>query len=115
MIFAYNEDGTLEVVADVTEARGRFESSDVESGAVRLFDSSGKPLQPVFPNRTEKKFLGMRVSSDPGPYELAAATDDDERLDQALGPTVVLMPNRWFPNLDAVHAHLIQARGSAAR
>lgn len=109
MIFAYNEDGTLEVVADVTEARGRFESSDVESGAVRLFDSSGKPLQAQFPNRTERKFLGLRVSSDPGPFELAPASHGDEMLGQALGPTVVLMPNRWFPNLDAVHAHLTQA------
>ncbi|MGH7637122.1 MAG: hypothetical protein ACREOK_05680 [Gemmatimonadaceae bacterium] len=110
MIFAYNEDGTLEVVADVTEARGRFESSDVESGAVRLFDSRGKPLQPHFPNRTEKKFLGMRMSSDPGPYELAPATGDGEMLEQALGPTVVLMPNRWFPSLDAVHAHFARTR-----
>lgn len=110
MIFAYNEDGTLEVVADVAEARGRFESSDVESGAVRLFDSTGKPLEAHFPKRTEKRFFGLRVSSDPGPYELAPATDDGETLDQALGPTVVLMPNRWFPDLDAVHAHLTQAR-----
>ena len=110
MIFAYNEDGTLEVVADVSEAHGRFESSDVESGAVRLFDSSGKPLQARFPTRTEKRFLGMRVSSDPGPYELTPATYLDETLDEALGPTVVLMPNRWFPSLDAVHAHLAQAR-----
>lgn len=109
MIFAYNEDGTLEVVADLAEARRQFESGDVESGAVRLFDEAGKPLTPYFPNRTEKKILGLRVSSDPGPYELAPATDD-EALEQALGPTVVLMPNRWFPNLDAVHAHLAQPR-----
>lgn len=110
MLFAYNEDGTLEVVADVIEARARFESSDVESGAVRLFDAAGKPLEPHFPSRSEKKFLGVRVSSDPGPFELAPAIDGSEMLDDALGPTVVLMPNRWFPNLDAVHAHLTQTR-----
>ena len=53
------------------------------SAGDHLFDEAGKPLTPYFPNRTEKKILGLRVSSDPGPYELAPATDD-EALEQAL-------------------------------
>lgn len=110
MIFAYNEDGTLEVVADVAEARGRFEATDVESGAVRLFDAAGKLLQAHFPQRSEKTFLGLRISTEPGPFELVPATDQSEHLQQVLGPAVVLMPNRWFPDLDAVHAHLARAR-----
>ena len=106
MIFAYNEDGRLEVVGDVSEARRQFETSDVESGAVRLFDETGRLLTPQFPQRSERKILGIRVSSDPGPFELVSAGENQETLQEALGPTVVLMPNRWFANLDAVHAHL---------
>lgn len=106
MLFAYNDDGRLEVVADVTEARRRFESSDVESGAVRLFDERGRPLTPRFPHRSERRFLGIRLSDDPGPFELEPAPAGDESLREAFGPTVVLMPNQWFADLEAVRAHL---------
>lgn len=106
MLFAYNDDGRLEVVADVSDARRRFESSDVESGAVRLFDERGRPLTPRFPHRTERKFLGIRISDDPGPFELNPAPDGAESLREAFGPTVVLMPNPWFPDLEAIRAHL---------
>ena len=111
MLFAYNEDGRLEVVADEAEARQQFEGFDVESGAIRLYDASGKQLTQVFPKRSTKKFLGMRISDDPGPFNLVPSTERDaERLQDALGPTVVLMPNRWFENLDAVQDHLAASR-----
>ncbi len=106
MLFAYNEDGTLEVVADEAEARIHFESYDVESGAVRLFDGSGNPLSPRFPHRSERKILGIRISDDPGPFELVASEGTGETLLQALSPAVVLMPNRWFKDIDAVRARL---------
>jgi hypothetical protein len=111
MIFAYNEDGTLQVVADVAEARQHFESYDVESGAVRFFNAEGKPLEPQFPQRSERRFLGVRISSDPGPYDFVSAAGG-ETLAQSLGPTVVLMPNSWFATVDAVHAHLATTPGS---
>lgn len=106
MLFAYNDDGTLQVVADEEEARRQFEGFDVESGAIRLFDSSGNPLTPSFPERSERKFLGMRVSNDPGPFQLKPADKDVEKLQEALAVSVVLMPNQWFKDLDAVRAHL---------
>ena len=106
MLFAYNEDGRLEVVADVAEARRQFESSDVESGAVRLYDESGKPLSARFPHKSERKILGIRVSEDRGPFELVPSDEADESLQDALGPTVVVMPNPWFADADAVRAHL---------
>lgn len=111
MLFAYNDDGRLEVVADVAEARRQFASSDVESGAIRLFDAAGQPLTPAFPQRSERRFLGMRISSDPGPFDLLPSREPDaETLPQALGPTVVLMPNQWFGTLEAVQSHLASAR-----
>lgn len=110
MLFAYNEDGTLEVVADEAEARRHFEGDDVESGAIRLFDRTGSPLKATFPNRSERKILGMRVSDDPGPFTLVPGEPEGETLSQALGPSVVLMPNRWFKNLEEVHVHLTPPR-----
>ena len=109
MLFAYIDDGSLSVVADEEEARQKYESTDVESGAVRLFDSGGRPLAPRFPNRSEKRFLGMRIASDPGPFTLTPAAESDaESLLDAMGPIVVLVPNRWFKDLDSVKAHLRQ-------
>lgn len=106
MLFAYNDDGRLEVIADEDEARRSFAASDVEAGVIRFFDSRGEPLTPRFPQRSPKKFLGMTFSGDPGPFELLPAADGGETLIDALGPTVVLMKNRWFTDVDAVRAHL---------
>jgi hypothetical protein len=109
MLFAYNDDGTLEVVADEAEARGKFQSADVESGAIRLFDASGKALTPVFPERSQRKFLGMRLKDDPGPFDLVPSPGG-EGLQEAFAPSVVLMPNRWFTNLEEVRAHLATSK-----
>ena len=106
MLFAYNDDGRLEVIADEDEARRSFEATDVEAGVIRFFDSRGEPLTPRFPQRSPRKFLGMSFSSDPGPFELAPPADGGETLIDALGPAVVLMKNRWFTDIDAVRAHL---------
>lgn len=106
MLFAYNEDGTLEIVNDIEEARRHFESADVESGAIRLFDDTGRALNPVFPRRAERRFLGMRVSSDLGPYDLQpGGADAGDSLPAVLERANVLMPNRWFADLTAVRRH----------
>lgn len=111
MLFAYIDDGRLEVIADEAEARSKYDGSDVENGVVRLFDAAGKPLVARFPARSERRILGVRISSDPGPFELEPAVGKDaETLAQAMGPVVILMPNRWFKDLDAVHAHLLASR-----
>jgi hypothetical protein len=106
MLFAYNEDGTLEVLADEAEARRQFEGAEVDEGAVRFFDASGKALTPRFPNRSERRFLGLHISDDPGPFNLEASDEASESLQDALGPAVVLMSNPWFADVDAVRAHL---------
>ena len=106
MLFAYNDDGRLEVVEDVAEARDNFAASDVEAGVIRLFDDRGRYMAPHFPERSEKKFLGMKLSSDPGPFHLKAGDAAGESLLDALGPTIVVMPNKWFKDIDAVKAHL---------
>jgi hypothetical protein len=106
MLFAYNDDGRLEVVDSVAEARDNFAAADVEAGVIRLFDDRGRYMAPHFPERSEKKFLGMKMSSDPGPFHLKPAEATAEKLLDELGPTIVVMPNRWFKDIDAVKAHL---------
>lgn len=107
MLFAYNEDGTLEVVADLDEARRKFDSEDVESGAIRLFDDAGRSLGPVFPHRSERRLLGIRITEDPGAYDLVIQEDSAvEGLSVVLGEANVLMPNPWFADLEAIRRHI---------
>lgn len=47
MLFVFVEDGTLEVVADLDEARRRYEPIDVESRVFIFYDERGRPLEPV--------------------------------------------------------------------
>lgn len=109
MLFAYNEDGTLQVVADIDDARRHFEPRDVESGAIRLFDAAGRPLSPVFPKRSDRKFLGIRLSDDLGPYDLLARdADASDSLGAVLEEANVLMPNPWFADLGAVRVHIMR-------
>ena len=110
MLFAYNDDERLEVVADVAEARANFAASDVDAGVIRLFDETGRHMAPHFPQRREKKFLGMKLSSDPGPFDLKPPAAGADRLLDELGPTIVVMPNQWFADIDAVKAHLSKTR-----
>jgi hypothetical protein len=110
MLFAYIDDGRLEVLEDIAAARREYASDDIESGTIRLFDDAGNPLTAVFQARSARKFLGMVISDDRGPFDLVpSAQPDAEKLVDAFAPSVVLMPNRWFKDVDAVRAHLATA------
>lgn len=52
MIFVFVEDGTLEVIEDLEEARRRYEGIDVESGVFRFYDENGCFLAPKFAKPT---------------------------------------------------------------
>ena len=92
MLFGYMDDGSLDVVADEKEAKALFDPSNVESGVVRIFDAKGKPLAATFTG---------------GDYTLSPEKDQKaETLQQAFGPILALMPNKWFKDIDAVYAHL---------
>lgn len=112
MIFAFIEDGTLDVVSDADEARREYEGVDVESGVIRFYDERGTPLSPRFtvPNR-RGRFLGLFPWVSSGVYDLAP--DPDTPCDSfalALRETVALAPNRWFASLDELRDTL-RARG----
>ena len=102
LIFAFVEDGTLEVFSGTIEARRNYEGIDVESGTVRFYDAMGTFLRPQFttPNRNGK-LLGPIGWVASGTYELVPnkdATEDSFAL--ALYETNTLDPNPWFKSLD---------------
>ena len=71
MIFVFVEDGTLEIVDDVAEARKNNEGVDFENEVVHFFDEQGRYLEPNFtkPNRYGK-FLWIFNWCQSGEYEL---------------------------------------------
>ena len=78
MIFAFNEDGTLDIVKDINEARKEYEAIDVESGkVVKFYNESGVYLKPVFakPKIVKKYLFGLFSSVEFGDYSLVACQD----------------------------------------
>jgi hypothetical protein len=112
VIFAFVEDGTLEIYETAPEAVRNYEGIDVESGTVRFYDENGVYLEPRFgtPNRRGKLFgLFGWVSS--GVYDLVANPGASEDLFAlALHETASLAPNRWFASLEQLKSALA-ARG----
>ena len=112
MIFAFLEDGTLELVADAAEARREYEGVDVEAGVVQFYDDQGAALQPRFsvPNRSGRT-LGLIPWVESGVYELVPAADPGiDSFALALAEAVSLSPNPWFSSLEALRAH-VRTRG----
>ncbi len=110
MIYAFIEDGTLELIADAGEARSKYEGIDVEAGVVTFFDEKGAPLEAVFsvPNRRGKT-LGLIPWVESGVFDLAPAVrHDGDSFALALSEAVALAPNPWFRTLDELRAHARQ-------
>ena len=104
MIFAFIEGGTLEIVADLDEARRNYEGVDVENEEVRFFDEHGRYLEPHFikPNRYGK-ILWLFNWCESGEYELISNPNADvDSLGLSLYETDFLEPNKWFEDLDSV-------------
>jgi hypothetical protein len=107
LIYAFVEDGTLELIADAGEARRRYEGVDVEAGVVTFYDETGAPLQAVFsvPNRAGKT-LGLLPWVESGVFDLVQATNPaGDSFALALAEAVSLEPNLWFRTLDDLRAH----------
>ena len=112
MIFAFVEDGSLQIKRDLREVRRDFEAVDVENLVVTFYDDQGQPLVPVFtrPNR-RRKFLGILVSLEQGEFELQPTRDPTwDPIEVALDETVSLEPNPFFSSIEQIRAHLLKAR-----
>jgi hypothetical protein len=112
MIFAFVEDGSLEIKRDLSEVRRDFEAVDVENLVVEFYDEDGRPLQPVFtrPNR-RRKVLGFLVSLEQGEFELRTTQDATwDPIEVKLNQTVALEPNPFFNSLEDIRAHLLKRK-----
>lgn len=108
MIFAFVEDGSLEIKRDLSEIRRDFEPVDVENLVVEFYGEDGRPLEPVFtrPNRRHK-ILGFLVSLEQGEFELRPTQDSSrDSIEVMLAETVALEPNPFFGSLEEVRAYL---------
>jgi hypothetical protein len=109
MIFAFVEDGTLELIDSTAEAQRRYEGIDVEGETVRFYDETGTYLEPIFktPNRTGKilNVLGWIAS---GTYDLVPNPNtDQDSFALALFETSTLAPNRWFSSIEHLKSELL--------
>jgi hypothetical protein len=116
VIFAFGEDGTLEVFGTAAEATLQYEGIDVESGVVRFYDEHGTFLEPRFttPNR-RGRILGLMEWVESGTYELVPnPTADEDSFALALYETQVLEPNQWFSSVEELKTSLA-AKGVPVR
>lgn len=108
MIFAFVEDGTLEVHENLLAVQQEHEGIDVENGAVHFYDATGTYLEPRFttPNR-KGKILGPFGWVASGVFELVANSQaEQDSFAIALYETSSLRPNRWFTSLEQLKAEL---------
>jgi hypothetical protein len=112
MIFAFLEDGSLEIKRDLSEVRRDFEAVDVENLVVEFYDDQGGALEPVFttPNRRHK-FLGFLLSLEQGEFELRPTQDPTwDPVEVMLAQTVALEPNPFFNSLEEVRTYLLKPK-----
>ncbi len=108
MIFAFVEDGSVEVVAGPGEAARGYEGIDVESDVYEFFDEDGCRLEPRFskPNRGGR-FLRLFRWAESGEFELVRSADaGPEEFDAQLRGSSVLKPNPWFRSLAELRRHV---------
>ncbi|HEY9106261.1 MAG TPA: hypothetical protein VIN58_06255 [Roseateles sp.] len=99
LVFAFLEDGTLEVFLSTAAAATAFEGVDVGAGTVTFYDAQARPLEACFTSPNGR--WGTFVS--PGGYELQLATHGDTgAFTGALERTLAMEPNEWFATLDEI-------------
>jgi hypothetical protein len=109
MIFAFVEDGTLELYATADEATRAYEGIDVEAGVVQFYDAAGTYLEPEFSARNRRgRLLGWIRWAESGAYRLTACPNGStDSFGLALHEATSLAPNPWFGSLAQLRAELI--------
>ena len=110
MIFVFVEDGTLEIVESLEEARKNYEGIDVESKVFEFFDENGKYLKPIFtkPNKIKKLFW-LLYTVESGDYDLEPSPSEEHNILDALSEVQAIEPNKWFKTVDEVKQFLTSA------
>jgi hypothetical protein len=107
MIFVFLDDGTLDVVEDLTEAQREYEGIDVESEVFKFYDDLGRFLAPRFITPNQRYLSGLIIAS--GQYVLEPAQDPiEDPIGLVLFETSHVNENRWFKSLEEVRAFLLR-------
>ena len=102
MIFVFVEDGTLEIVSDINEARAKYEGVDVENMVFEFYNENGVFLEPIFtkPNKYSN-ILWFFKWSESGEYDLEPSSNSlKDPFWLQLYETSHLEKNPWFYSLD---------------
>ncbi len=103
MIFVFAEDGSLEIVAGLDEARRNYEGIDVESGVFHFFDDTGTYLEPRFTKPNKRgRLLGIFKWVESGEFDLVPSPGVGEDILVHLADTSEMEPNSWFKSLQEV-------------
>jgi hypothetical protein len=108
MIFAFVEDGTINVLADDEAARREFEPIDVESNAVVFYAEDGTWLEPRFTEPNRRSLFGLMLRQ--GRFELVprpdAKADEVDSVQVALAGASHVDPNPHFDTVEAIARHI---------
>jgi hypothetical protein len=113
MIFAFVEDGTVEVLESETAAQ-TWEPIDVESRVVVFYADDGTWLEPRFTRPHRHSLLGWVLEQ--GAFELVRNPTSDpaiDPIDVALSEAVALEPNPYFRTIEEIRRHVALRRASA--
>ena len=106
VIFAFGDDGGIEVFTSIDDAKRDWEPIDVESGIVVFYDDDGTWLKPDFIKPNKRQFFGIILTH--GEYTLVreAAPPEVDPIDVALAEAVYIKPNAYFNSVDAILRHI---------
>lgn len=114
LIFVVVEDGTVEVIEDLEEAK-RYEPIDVESYVFAFYDFDGTWLRPRFTEPNRSRLFGLIVT--PGTFELERSADLDPAIDSfdvAIREADVLTANPYFSTLEELTRAVANRREAGA-
>ena len=106
MIFAFVEDGTVEVLDGPAVAQ-HYEPIDVENQVFVFYDEDGTWLRPRYTRPNRRRFFGLLLEE--GSFELERSTEPDPVVDSfsvAINAAVTLKANKYFPSLEAIRQHV---------
>jgi len=117
VIFAFLEDGRIEVHANAADAKIEFKARDIESRAVVFYAEDGTYLEPVLATPHKRLLFGLVTVE--GEYDLVPcdpAPPEIDPIDVALSEATGIKPNNFhFASVDEVRAHVAKCRESATR
>jgi len=110
VVFAFVEDGLLELLESPQDAARKFKGIDVESGVVSFYNGEGQALKARFASANASgRLFGLLPWVKPSAYELVHDSEQDEPFALALHEAPALQENEWVESLDALKLVLSEA------